>query len=136
MCIKVCSLPFCSENNINLNYSFSGMPRLDVHNTTKYYYFDRNIRVDNLKFDRLLFHNNNEPLEMVKLHEPPLLIAAIRKHKEILVDEINGISWDNFFNSVYRKSKNNAIKGKHVIFYLLALTHFTFICYFYRQITF
>lgn len=89
----------------------AGLPLIETINNTKYYYFDGTIKTEHLEFDRLLFDNSNGSLELVTLEEPPLVVTSAGKHKEIFVDKINGIPWDGFVNSVYRKSKPVPIKG-------------------------
>lgn len=99
-----------------------GLPRLQRVNSTKFYHFDGPIATQNLKFDRLLFHMTDEPLDTVSLEEPPLVIASSEKRQTIFVDEINGVPWDKFVRSVYRKSKASVVKGKplfHVSFDIL-----------------
>lgn len=93
------------------NTFITGLPLIETINNTKYYYFNGTVKTNHLEFDRLLFDNSNGSLEMVTLVEPPLIVQSPGRHKEIFVDKINGISWDGFVNSVYRKSKPQPIKG-------------------------
>lgn len=77
------------------------------------FYFAGDISTDSLDFNTVSLKNSDSsPSEAVALNEPIPIIRNFENHKEIFVDKINGIHWDSFVTSLYRKSRNNVITGK------------------------
>lgn len=102
------------SNRFLISVSFAGLPRVQIMNDTKVFYFDGQISTDHLEFNRLLYDPSNQSLDTVALEEPKLMVAPIGKHKEIFVKKINGIVWDDFVSSVYLKTNPTPINGMQI----------------------
>lgn len=60
-------------------------------------------------------------MENVALEEPTLKISSEGRHEEIFVEKINGILWNKFVDTLYRKSRPTPILGKKISYQLIFL---------------